>query len=57
MLCMRPYEGLFVDDDKVALEAGINTMLQIALKLTKMRKRGSGVQNLLQGPQDGNDAT
>jgi len=54
---MRPYEGLFVDDDKAALEAGINTMLQIALKLTKKRKRGSGVQNLLQGPQDGNDAT
>jgi len=52
-----PFEGLFVDDDKAALEAGINTMLQIALKLTKKRKRGSGVQNLLQGPQDGNDAT
>jgi hypothetical protein len=39
------------------MEAGTNAMLQIALKLTKKRKQGSGVQNLLQGSQDGSDAT
>lgn len=53
---MSYWAGLFADDDKVALEAGINVLLQIALKLTKKRKQVDGDQNLLQGPQDGSEA-
>jgi hypothetical protein len=43
---MSYWVGLYLDNDKAALEAGINTMLQIALKATKKRKQRSGEQNL-----------
>jgi hypothetical protein len=52
---MSYWAGLFMDEDRVALEAGINTMLQIGLRLVKKRKPESGDQNLLPEPDAGNN--
>ena len=52
---MSYWAGLYPDVDKEALEAGINTMLQIAMKLVK-KKKTSNVQ-LLEDNSDNRDAT
>lgn len=53
---MSYWAGLFMDEDRAALEAGINTMLQMGLRLVKKRKPESGDQNLLPEPDAGNNA-
>jgi hypothetical protein len=52
---MGYWAGLYPDVDKEALEAGINTMLQIALKLAKKMKKTSHPQ-LLEDSNESRDA-
>ena len=50
---MNYWAGLFMEIDKEALEAGANTMLQIAAKLLG-KKLGKGGQLLLKDGDDDN---
>jgi hypothetical protein len=49
---MGYWAGLFLGADREALEAGVNTMLEIAVKLTS-KKKAKQSQVLLQDDQSG----